>query len=189
MSFQRPSSSTVNDDIQKFKTDLDKLRNLNVSDPAVRRTFNRTVDELRKRAEVIEAKISGDSKAAQLRAEFNPLKIEFDRVRGAHQLGTDETKNPLKERPPPDGVIQAQIQREIEAEEHLRFLKEQTEDIVEKMKTLNEITGQVNQVVQKDHDTILRIEGTTEEAKVNMTKGNQELEKAEGHQKKTWGFF
>ena len=75
---------------------------------------------------------------------------------------------------------QAQIDQETE---EIERLNRETAQILEDSKALNEIQHIVNDQIQKDSQTIIRIDETIQETHEEMVKGNEELDKAKEHQK------
>ena len=62
-------------------------------------------------------------------------------------------------------------------------LENAVQDIVEDMTELNDLTHQLNNKIQEQHEIVVRVDDVIEVAVNEMQQGNEQLEKAEEHQK------
>jgi chromosome segregation ATPase len=186
MSFQRPAAkpSTVEPEIQQLKTSVEELSRLDVSDPAQPRTFGRKVKELRARADQIEAKLGLDPKGAQLRAELDRLRSAIDRAAEDVQARIEQSQKPAAVAQLPPDATEQQLQLAQEQGEHVEFLQTRVQSIAEDTKVPNELTHEVHDVRQRDHEKIVPIDAVVAEAHENMVEGSAGLAEAEEHQKK-----
>jgi hypothetical protein len=185
MSFQPTAKPTsLADDIQKLKLDIAAFASRDATDPTVQRTIRRTENELRNRARRIEAKLRENPNVAELRPELVAATAALRCSAAAVQSTVENTQKPLPATAA-DYDMQEQLRISREQNEDITFLSEQTERILTDMRVLALLTEQVGEAVRKSHITVVRIDGTIADGKDQMIEGNQELEKAEDHQKKT----
>jgi hypothetical protein len=187
MSFQHTPTKTptVRDDIATLKADINRFASMNVHDIATQRTFARQTNDLRRRANVIQVKISTDPNSAQARREFTEMKANLERAIAQVQTGIDDAQKPMTEKGQAGEMTpeQLQLQKERENAETLEFLDEQTSVVLAEMKAMREITDIVANVVAQSHTKVVSIDQKIENAKGKMIKGNEALEQAEKDQK------
>ncbi|EAY12485.1 hypothetical protein TVAG_128990 [Trichomonas vaginalis G3] len=66
----------------------------------------------------------------------------------------------------------------------INFVDNQVKDILEDEKALNEATELLNTRIQEQHEVVVRVDNTVEEAKTEMEEGNKELNEAQKLQPK-----
>lgn len=79
---------------------------------------------------------------------------------------------------------QAQLEAEYQARE-AEALDQGAKEIVTAMQDTLDVTNQLNENLDKQHEQIQRIETTVEDAHQEMVEGNADLEEAQEHQKST----
>ena len=65
----------------------------------------------------------------------------------------------------------------------IQYINEQSKEINNQVQNLSEITNVVKDHIDAQHNIVVRVDKTVEEAHKEMVAGNEELEKAQKHQK------
>jgi DNA repair exonuclease SbcCD ATPase subunit len=95
---------------------------------------------------------------------------------------TDMASGPSGQQSSSGGAILSQALLDQDTE-LIDALEQQVNEILRRMRELNEIFGTTLAEIQKQRHFIAQIEGDTAEAAVSMEKGNEQLEEAAQHQK------
>jgi hypothetical protein len=186
MAFQRPpTKSSLAGEVNKFASDVDSLSGASPTDPQAQRNATRLLPDLQKRERQLESRLKSDANADQHQALFARAKETLARIAAEFQArtrgeakGTDGAAGAAA----PAGELQA-LQRAREEEAHLQFIDQQAGQILDDQKVLKDLTQQVGEIIDRDHEKIVKVEAVTTEALEEMIAGNAELEQAEEHQK------
>lgn len=86
------------------------------------------------------------------------------------------------------GNYYSQAQTEDEEMEEIEYISQMARQLVSEFQELKQIADETDKKIREQHHLLVKIDSVTKSANDNMTKGNQEIAKAEKHQKKYWFF-
>jgi hypothetical protein len=191
MSFQKPAaaasgSAQLASNIATFKQNLEKLESSS-QDASKWREADRAVKLLDSLSATISAnlKTANDANVSDLRRQFAALNERCQSAKAAYAQKKEQAEAA------PDGAAgaggpaaqQAELQQIQDDTSRLQFLERETGQILESQKVINQLTQQVGEVIDRDHEKVVHIDETIEDAKDDMVTGNEELAAAEEHQK------
>jgi chromosome segregation ATPase len=190
MSFGKPAaasgSSQLSANITTFEQNLSRFE-ANSQDATKWRDADRAVKTLDSLSATISANLrtAKDANASDLQQKFGALDQRYQSAKAAFAQKKEQANAPP---PPPTGPDGKPLQQselaQIEADaSQLEFLQRETSDILESQRVIHDITAQVGDVIDRDHQKVVHIDETVEEAKQEMVQGNEELAQAEEHQK------
>ena len=144
--------------------------------------YSKKLNELRQKDAMnqLEGKVSGSLNSC--RKQMDRLKEVNKRLEEPHRILEEEEKHREEE----EAAERQKTLLQLEAERNLHeaeALEQAAGEIVEGMTTLNDLTNELNTHLDEQHETIGRVEKTTEEAHEEMVAGNSELAEAQEHQK------
>lgn len=194
MSFQNASTQqpiSVEQKVKVAQEDLNKLKNIIRGDgsgtknfnalAAMLRTLERRINDLNGLTD--EKKENQQDAIAQLVTELRSCKPDLEaRIQ---TLREKEATDRIKREQQQQQQVQVALTEEDLLREQLEFMHNQTQDIVHQMKEINEIQNKLYDKIKSDSEIIVKIDHDVEEAKDDMIAGNEQLEAAEKHLKKT----
>ncbi|KAH0786577.1 hypothetical protein GPJ56_009479 [Histomonas meleagridis] len=159
---------TQNDNNVKFKTYMSAFKKLKKDDPdnPLESTIDSQLDSLKRTLEQINKQIKPIGDRHKILEEQQKEAAEEQKQIEAEQLKKSA----------------AQLEEEQMAADR-EFLQNQLNDIAETAAIINEGTHQVDNQITADHEKVVHIDQTIEEAKQEMIEGNKDLEVAEADQK------
>jgi chemotaxis protein histidine kinase CheA len=179
-------SSQLPGNIKKFEQDLGKFEAL-LQDATKLREADRQVKPLDGLSANISANLrtATDANISDLRREFSALNERYQSAKAAYAQRKEAAEASPEAPTGPGGksLQQAELDQIEEDTSRLQFLERETGEILESQRVIQQITEQVGQVIDESHVKVVHIEQVVTEAKEEMVTGNEELAKAEEHQK------
>lgn len=125
-----------------------------------------------------------DPRVKECQDIFNQLNVKMqNNLPGVIEKLRNNISN--EQAPQPTFQYQMQDQQQVDVEtEYLMVLEQEVNTILETMKEVNQIFHQTLEELQKQRHILVDINTSTTEAANSMQSGNDELKKAEHHQKK-----
>ena len=186
--------------INTFAKNLDYLRGLDENSYNQKAKRNKIQSAIRLMDNIIacnpqeDQKYKGDDRAALL-TKFEQDKKEFLARKAPieQKLKVEEEKFVAEEREAAQKAaaelnVQFEQPRQLTEEEmlnnQLEFTERQVAEIVEDQKALKETTEALKQKIDEQHEVVIKVDNTVEEAKNEMVSGNEDLEIAKKNQPK-----
>jgi hypothetical protein len=125
-----------------------------------------------------------DPDAESVRAQFDQVNSVFQQRKDQIKAMVDEADVQYQYRPAGAAAdpMQQLLLEDDDANE-IEYLQSQTRDVLQGMRQLTEITQQVGTLIQDQHETVVHIDSTIQDAVGEMKAGNVDLNAAEEHQK------
>ena len=159
-----------------------------LSDSSVRKQLIRTVREM----EVLSKKINKGLGDQHVDADFASVVDDFRRVNSLFEEKKDQILEAIDQSERSDMMRKAvqftqdPLQQSLlidDEQAQLDMVQSASKEIVEQMKVLNASTHKLNEMIQDQHQMVLHVDKTIDEAKDDMIEGNKELSRAEAYQK------
>jgi methyl-accepting chemotaxis protein len=157
-----------------------------LSENSTRRRVVRALREMDVIAKRLERRIpeSSDPETEVVGPQFEQVNAIFQQRKNQIKSMVDEADAQYQYRTV--GTAREQMEQQLLEDDdayEIELLQHQTRDLLQGMRQLTEITQQVGTLIKEQHETVVRVDDTIQDAVGEMKAGNEELAVAEGYQK------
>ncbi|EAY06963.1 hypothetical protein TVAG_100030 [Trichomonas vaginalis G3] len=157
----------------------------NISNPSKRATIKKHLKDLNSLQVQIAPLMANaapdvQDKYERLSGEYDDIK--HDTERQIETLDQQAQQQAASHGAPPSGNVLQQSLIDDEARE-VEYINRQSADIVEDMKALDEAASMLKEKIDEQHEVVVRVDNTIEDAHEEMVEGNKSLNVAQEHQK------